>query len=286
MNEDLPLVSVLMTAFNREQFITDAIESVLANSYQNWELIIVDDCSKDNTVAIAKSYEQKDNRIRVYINERNLGDYPNRNRAASYAKGEYLVNVDSDDRMYPNVLFRWVKAMQKYKARFGIFAKTSNSEPIILSASQIIKKHFFENPVLSFGPAATITERTYFNEQKGFPMKYGPANDMYHNLKLASHTDTLIFNFPLINYRMHEGQELNNHYGYLYHNYNYLKDALCEIELPLTRSELRFLSDKNKRRFVVNAFGYLARTGKIMKTIRAFQLTKFTLKDFKTAIIH
>ncbi|MBN2662839.1 MAG: glycosyltransferase family 2 protein, partial [Bacteroidales bacterium] len=96
-----PFVSVLMTAYNREKYIAEAIESVIASTYQNWELIIVDDGSKDKTVEIAKQYEAKDPRIKVYINEKNLGDYPNRNKAASYAKGKYLKFVDADDLIYP-----------------------------------------------------------------------------------------------------------------------------------------------------------------------------------------
>ncbi len=75
------LISILMTAYNREHYITEAIESVLASTYQNWELIIVDDGSKDDTVSIAKSYAAEDARIKVHVNEKNLGDYPNRNRA-------------------------------------------------------------------------------------------------------------------------------------------------------------------------------------------------------------
>ena len=74
------LVSVLMTSFNREKYIAEAIESVLASTYKDFELIIVDDCSKDNTVGIAKKYEELDSRVKVYINEVNLGDYPNRNK--------------------------------------------------------------------------------------------------------------------------------------------------------------------------------------------------------------
>ena len=95
-----PLVSVLMTAYNREKYIEEAIGSVLASTYTYFELIIVDDCSKDKTVEIAKKYERMDERVKVYINETNLGDYPNRNKAASYASGEYLKYVDSDDLVY------------------------------------------------------------------------------------------------------------------------------------------------------------------------------------------
>ncbi|MBN2572301.1 MAG: glycosyltransferase family 2 protein, partial [Ignavibacteriales bacterium] len=84
---DTPLVSVLMTVYNREKYISEAIESVIKSTFKNWELIIVDDQSKDNSFEIAKCYENKDERIRVFINDKNLGDYPNRNKAASYARG-------------------------------------------------------------------------------------------------------------------------------------------------------------------------------------------------------
>ncbi len=100
LNND-SLVSVLMTAYNRQKYIAAAIESVLASAYSNFELIIVDDHSNDDTVNIARAYAARDNRIRVYVNEKNLGDYPNRNKAASYAKGEFLKYVDSDDYLYP-----------------------------------------------------------------------------------------------------------------------------------------------------------------------------------------
>lgn len=280
----LPLVSILMTAYNRQQFIAEAIESVIPSTYQNWELIIVDDGSKDDTVKIAKSYEAKDSRIKVYINEKNLGDYPNRNRAANYAKGKYLVYVDSDDRMFSESLMKWVVAMQEHKTKFGIFAKMGNNEPEVLCPEKTIKRHFFRQPILSFGPVATIVEREYFNEHNGFPEKYGPANDMYQHIKLATFTNTLIFNFPLIDYRLHEGQEFNNPYGYLYNNYNYLKDVLKEISLPITDKQILFLSNKNKRRFVINAFNYLKKTGELRKTLNAFKYTQFTIFDFFRAL--
>jgi glycosyltransferase involved in cell wall biosynthesis len=75
INNEL-LISVLMTAFNREKYIGYAIESVLASTYEDFELIIVDDCSTDSTVQIARRYELKDSRIKVFENTVNLGDYP------------------------------------------------------------------------------------------------------------------------------------------------------------------------------------------------------------------
>src|SRR5687768_8103613 len=101
-----------MTVFNRENYLKEAIESVLDSTFTNFELIIVDDCSTDNSVAIAKKYAANDQRIRVYVNEQNLGDYPNRNKAAGYATGKYLKYVDSDDKIFPHTLEVMINGME------------------------------------------------------------------------------------------------------------------------------------------------------------------------------
>ena len=111
---DLPRVSVLMTAYNREKYIAEAIESVLASTYTNYELIIMDDGSSDNTVNIARSFEIKDRRVKVFKNETNLGQFPNRNMAATYAQGTYLKYVDSDDVIYPYTLEMMVNNMEQF----------------------------------------------------------------------------------------------------------------------------------------------------------------------------
>ena len=99
-----PLISVLLTAYNRERYIAESIESVLAQTNGDFELIVSDDRSSDGTVAIANDYARRDSRIRVSSNERNLGDYPNRNHVASLARGRFLKYHDSDDIMYRHCL--------------------------------------------------------------------------------------------------------------------------------------------------------------------------------------
>lgn len=279
-----PLVSILMTAYNRVQFIEEAIESVLSSGYQNWELIIVDDCSIDQTFEIAKGYAEKDYRIQVHKNKDNLGDYPNRNQAASYAQGEFIVIVDSDDRILADTLEKWVTLMLHHDTSFGIFAHTTYKEPVVLTPARIIHTHFFEQPVLSFGPIATIIKTAYFKSIKGFPLLYGPANDMYYNLKAASNTNTLVFPFPLVDYRIHDGQEFNNKYSYLYNNYRYLRDALAQLDLGLTRKRKRFLEKKNKRRFLLNTIRYYLKNRDWEKTRTAIKLADFSFKDAIVAI--
>src|SRR5690348_9316464 len=177
-----PLVSVLMTAYNRERYIAEAIESVIHSTYQSWELIIVDDCSSDNTVNIARDYERRDNRIKLYINEKNLGDYPNRNKAASLAKGEYIIYVDSDDTILKDGITNLINAMMIFpKSGFGIFNTFYTNTPILLDSVTAINDHFFKTPFLLIGPGGTIIKRTFFEHIHGYPEKYGPANDMYFN---------------------------------------------------------------------------------------------------------
>lgn len=89
------LVSVIMPSYNSSKYIKASIKSVLGQEYKNLELIIVDDCSKDNTVDIIKSFS--DTRIKLFVNETNQGAALSRNKALREAKGKYIAFLDSDD---------------------------------------------------------------------------------------------------------------------------------------------------------------------------------------------
>ncbi len=92
-----PLVSVIVPTYNREKLIPQAIDSVLAQTYKNWELIIVDDRSTDGTKELVKKYIEKDNRIKYILNTHNQGPSGARNQGLEIAKGEYIAFLDSDD---------------------------------------------------------------------------------------------------------------------------------------------------------------------------------------------
>jgi glycosyltransferase involved in cell wall biosynthesis len=281
------LLSVLMTSYNREQYIAEAIESVLASTYANFELIIVDDRSKDRTVEIARSYAQNDERITVYVNEQNLGDYRNRNKAASYAKGEFMMYVDSDDKILVDGFERCIAAMNQFpQAGFGMQYHETGKKPFLLSSKLAIQQHFFKQPCLMIGPGGTILRRSFFEKIGRYPEKYGPANDMYFNLKAAAAGPMLMLPFVFNYYRIHEGQELNNKYSYLYNNFNYLRDALHELDLPLTAKEKQWLMNKNRRRFLVNFVNYCRQSKNLQKAFAAKKLARFGLTDVWKALVH
>lgn len=99
--KDSPLVSVVMPVWNAEKFIGAAIESVLAQTWGNFELLLVEDCPSDNTPAVVAAYAQKDSRLRVLKNDRNRGISYTTNRAIAEAKGKYIALLDDDDLMTP-----------------------------------------------------------------------------------------------------------------------------------------------------------------------------------------
>lgn len=95
---DTPLVSVIMPVYNAEMYILDAISSVIQQTYSNWELIIVEDCSADNTREILEGI--KDSRIKVLYNEKNSGIAYSTNKAIAYSNGKYLALLDDDDMAF------------------------------------------------------------------------------------------------------------------------------------------------------------------------------------------
>jgi len=106
----LPVVSVLIPVYNGARFLNTAIQSVLNQTYQNFELILCDNASTDTTPEIIKSF--KDIRIRYHRNARNLGLIPNWNRAFSLAQGKYIKILPADDVLYPEALNTQVKILE------------------------------------------------------------------------------------------------------------------------------------------------------------------------------
>lgn len=111
------LVSVVMPSFNTEKYIKDAIDSVLRQTYNNIELIVVDDCSTDNSVDIVKKYD--DPRIQLIVNKCNKGAAFSRNIALKKSKGEWIAFLDSDDIWEPKKLEEQIKFMANSNCWFS-----------------------------------------------------------------------------------------------------------------------------------------------------------------------
>lgn len=113
-NSKYPLVSVLMPAYNAEKYIVDAINSILHQTYQNFELIILNDASTDKTKQIVTSYTKKDKRIIILSHKKNMGIPVTRNKLMQHAKGKYIAWQDADDISQPDRLIMQVIFLEKH----------------------------------------------------------------------------------------------------------------------------------------------------------------------------
>ena len=116
------LVSIITPMFNAKKYISDTIDSVLSQTYNNWEMIIVDDCSTDGCNEIVLEYCNKDNRIKYIKNENNCGVAESRNKAIKYANGKYIALLDSDDIWKSQKIEKQVTFMQDGDKEFSFCA--------------------------------------------------------------------------------------------------------------------------------------------------------------------
>jgi glycosyltransferase involved in cell wall biosynthesis len=239
-----PLVSVLMTSYNREKYISAAIESVLASSFKDFELIICDDASNDRTVEIARSFAAADPRVKISVNSENLGDYNNRNQTASLAKAKYIKYVDADDILYYYGLEVMLTYMLRYpEAGFGL---SSNPDvrrpyPVFLNPVEAYTEHFTGNSHFHRAPGSSIIRLDAFREVGGFSGER-MIGDLQLWLKMGRYYPMVKLPFDMYWNRIHEGQESKSEYARK--NYGRLtnrvtKEALMHPDCPLSGPQKR-----------------------------------------------
>lgn len=143
------MVSVIMPSFNTASYIAQAIRTVQNQTYQNWELLIVDDCSSDDTDAVVATFLE-DRRIRYMKNERNIGAAMSRNRALREARGRWIAFLDSDDLWRKNKLKRQIAFMKKNGYHFSytkygeIDEKSKRTGVIVSGPKHITKRKMYD----------------------------------------------------------------------------------------------------------------------------------------------
>lgn len=155
-NTTRPLVSVVMCTYNGEQFLRPQIGSVLSQTYSNLELIIVDDASSDNTVQALEEYSRKDNRVKYFVNEKNLGYNKNFEKAILLASGDYITTCDQDDiwavSKIETMMKEWPENSLFVYSLSGSFAgddfeNRTDAQKVFYSAIDDVHKLVFNSPV-------------------------------------------------------------------------------------------------------------------------------------------
>lgn len=213
MNTATPTVSVLVTAYNREKYIAASLDSVLAQQFTDFEVIVTDNQSTDGTVAVAREFARRDSRVRVVVNERNLGQFGNRNHAATLARGKYIKYHDSDDLMYPHCLSVMVPLLEaEPRAGFALstgWAWTGGPTPMLVSPRQCYQREFLGFGMFMCGPACGLFRREVLADLGGFPEMGAPSDHLFW-LHACARTSVLLLPADLFWYRMHPGQELSS----------------------------------------------------------------------------
>ena len=145
------LVSIIMPSYNTGKYISDSIESIIAQTYSNWELIIIDDCSPDNSNEIIESYNEP--RIKLLKNEKNSGAALSRNYGLREAKGKYIAFIDSDDTWVKDKLEKQVKFIKENDYAFiyadyqiclnGVWENVVRTAPNIINKRKIYNYCYF-----------------------------------------------------------------------------------------------------------------------------------------------
>lgn len=141
----MDLVSIIMPSYNCGKYIAESIECVQAQTYSNWELIVVDDCSTDSTIEIVRDMQKSDSRIRLFQNERNSDAAVSRNYALREAKGRWIAFLDSDDLWEPTKLEKQIKFMEEndYSFSYTMYQEIddlSNPTGLLVSGPKHITK--------------------------------------------------------------------------------------------------------------------------------------------------
>lgn len=152
------LVSVIMPAYNTGKYIYDSINSVIKQTYSNWELVIVDDCSTDNSIEVIQSFH--DSRIRLFKNKINSGAAFSRNYALREAKGKWVAFLDSDDIWAPEKLEKQIKFMKDNNYSFtftdyrtcvsGEYMPYINTGPDIVTKKQIYDYNYLPTSTVMY----------------------------------------------------------------------------------------------------------------------------------------
>jgi glycosyltransferase involved in cell wall biosynthesis len=161
----MSLVSIITPTYNSSKYIDKTIESILSQTYQNWELIITDDFSTDETVSIVNSYIKTDSRIKLYELKNNSGSALARNNSIKFSKGFYIAFCDSDDTWDSHKLENHIKFHQEKNALFSFtnISIANDKGLIILKRQSIIKYKVNYNGLISNEDLLTNSFQLYNN---------------------------------------------------------------------------------------------------------------------------
>ena len=229
--KDFGLVSIITPNYNCEKYIRETIESVQAQTYTNWEMLVIDDCSTDSSLKILKELSEKDNRVKILLNKQNSGAAVSRNYGLREAKGKWIAFLDSDDLWKSNKLERQLEFMvnNQYAASYtdSIYVDDNGTPNGIRETGP---KNVGYKKLLLFNFLSTCSvmyDRGIVGLVQIPDLK--KRNDYAMWLKVAKHTSFHLLNDSLTMYRIRTAGSLSNKSGGLIKQRSLIKRSFCDV---------------------------------------------------------
>jgi teichuronic acid biosynthesis glycosyltransferase TuaG len=236
------LVSIITPSYNCSRFITDTIESVLSQSYVDWEMIIVDDCSIDNSVEIIEKIIGDNPKIKLIKLENNVGSAQSRNAALEVANGRFIAFLDSDDIWYPDKLEKQVSFMLERKIPISFTSYKLMDEDglsknhIILSVEKLNQLDYLKNTIIGF--STSMIDTKYTGRKFRFTdIRTRQDTSLWITLLGEGHVAYGMHNI-LVDYRVHSNSISSNKYRaakqvwnlyFNIHRLGFFKSAYCFV---------------------------------------------------------
>jgi len=222
----IPRISVCIPTFNHAHFLKHAIESVLVQTFDNFELIIIDNCSSDNTRELVAEYVSSDRRVAYFCNETNVGPRENLNRCLKHASGEYVKILCADDLLEPTCLAESLRALEADpKVVLAATARLLVDEQLrplrvagytdknqVLDGRAMIRYTLFNGNYIG-EPSAVLFRREV--AERGFDTSYSLLIDVEMWLHILEKGNLAYIGAPLCRFRYHGAQETNKVIGSL-----------------------------------------------------------------------
>ena len=253
-----PLVAICIPTYNGVNYIKKCIDSCLAQTYTNIEIIICDDCSTDNSIELIKVLSQKDQRIKFYENSSNLGLVGNWNATLRHSSGEFIKWLFQDDWMAPNAIEEFVDVAKKghdfiiSKRHFVLEESASNDDKeyylkkvkklenhfsdsevghyfspsdIVLYATEYIALNFIAEPSLIFFKKSLIEKVGFYDNL------FHQICDLEYNLRLAAEVGVYVINKPLCHFAIHAHSATNSNVSQKYFQLRFVEQAYYAYKL-------------------------------------------------------
>lgn len=253
-----PLISICIPTYNGSQYIEKCIESCLAQSYRNIEIIVCDDCSSDSLLNVLNPYLKKDCRITFYQNEKNLGLVGNWNKCMNYASGEYIKWLFQDDWMDVNAIEEFVEIANKgydfivSKRNFILNELATDEDKMYYSKKvKTLENYFNQDEIGCYFPTSKIKDivvsnialnfiaepsliffkRTLIKEVGLYDHLFHQICDLEYNMRLASKVGVYVLNKPICHFAIHAQSTTNANVNNKYFQLRFIEQAYYAYKL-------------------------------------------------------